>query len=391
MSTTTLGDLAAAGVLELGDGYRTKRGEHGRPGYRILRVADVGDGAVRADGPDFVSEDFVRQIGPKAARAGDVLLTTKGTVGRVAIMPEHTEPVVYSPQLCYFRILDPSRLSARWLAYWFKSGEFLMQASHRANNTDMAAYINLADIRSLVLPDVDVRKQRGIAEVLGALDDKIAANRRAERASVELIGALYKRAVEGGARKRPFLDVLDVDFGEPFKGASFSEAGVGRPLIRIRDLKTFKSQVWTTEVRQRETIVEPGDVVFGMDAEFRATWWLGEEGLLNQRVCRVRSKDFGLALVAPMITAPLISIERAKSATTVIHLNKRDLEQAKVVVPESGKVDEFENLAEPVLAHRVQLARESRLLAQTRDEILPLLMSGKVRVKDAEKVVEGVV
>jgi hypothetical protein len=169
---------------------------------RILRVADVGDGAVRADGPDFVSEDFVRQIGPKAARAGDVLLTTKGTVGRVAIMPEHTEPVVYSPQLCYFRILDPSRLSARWLAYWFKSGEFLMQASHRANNTDMAAYINLADIRSLVLPDVDVRKQRGIAEVLGALDDKIAANRRAERASVELIGALYKRAVEGGARCR---------------------------------------------------------------------------------------------------------------------------------------------------------------------------------------------
>ena len=44
------------------------------------------------------------------------------------------------------------------------------------NNTDMAAYINLADIRSLILRLPDLDEQRAIAEVLGALDDKIAAN-----------------------------------------------------------------------------------------------------------------------------------------------------------------------------------------------------------------------
>jgi len=153
MSSSTLvsiSDLVDRGALAVSDGYRTKLSELGRPGYRIVRVADVLDDDVRLTGPDFVSKDFRLQIGSKVGQAGDVLLTTKGTVGRVAIMPETKEPVVYSPQLCYFRVIDEKVINPRYLRYWFRSGDFSAQAADRMNNTDMAAYINLADVRSLV-------------------------------------------------------------------------------------------------------------------------------------------------------------------------------------------------------------------------------------------------
>ena len=179
--TVTMAELVAEGVLSFSDGYRTKRAEHGQPGFRILRVADVADGSISPDGEDFVSADYESAVGSKRAQVGDVLLTTKGTVGRVAIMPALDEELVYSPQLCYFRVHQEQRLNRRWLSYWFKSADFLRQAAHRTNNTDMAAYINLADIRSLRLPSTPIQEQRAIAEVLGALDDKIAANSRLMR------------------------------------------------------------------------------------------------------------------------------------------------------------------------------------------------------------------
>lgn len=234
-------------------------------------------------------------------------------------------------------------------------------------------------------------KQRAIAEVLGALDDKIAANQIATSKSDDLIEAHYRWAISrSDAVARPLLDVVDVTYGEAFKGTHFSEPGVGRPLIRIRDLKTSSPQVWTTESRARETIVQPGDVLVGMDAEFRASWWLGEPGLLNQRVLRATAKHASRAFARECLRRPLAALEGEKSATTVIHLNKSDLERSQVQVPDDESLAYFDAVAEPIRLARVALARENTRLAATRDELLPLLMSGKIRVKDAEKSLEGV-
>ncbi|SEJ49739.1 type I restriction enzyme, S subunit [Arthrobacter sp. yr096] len=234
-----------------------------------------------------------------------------------------------------------------------------------------------------------VYEQRAIAEVLGALDDKIAANTKLASSAEELISVHFQRAIESeGTTSRSLFEVIDVDFGEPFKGSDFSDPGTGRPLIRIRDLKTFTSQVWTTENRSREILIQPGEVVVGMDAEFRPTTWLGEPGLLNQRVCRARGKSAGPAFVRETLRAPLRRIESSKSATTVIHLNKKDLDEAKVLVPGSESLVAFETAVEALYSLQVSIALENRLLATTREALLPQLVTGKLKVKDAEKVLE---
>ena len=388
-------DLVAKGVLRVEDGNhgndRPRPDEFIEQGVAFIRAADMTSGVVDFVGAGKINHVARQRIRKGIGAGGDVILSHKGTVGRVAVTPIGSPEFVCSPQTTFWRSLDYDVIDQRYLAYALRSEDFKNQLAAFAGQTDMAPYVSLTDQRSITIELPAIETQRRISGLLGSLDDKIAANRVVEHFSVDLIESLYSRAVSGAeVVVRPLFEVMDVDFGEAFKGEFFSEPGVGRPLIRIRDLKTFRPQTWTTESRPKEIMISPGDVVVGMDAEFRAEWWMGAPGLLNQRVCRVRGIDGGPALVACALREPLNALESEKSATTVIHLNKADLARSVVRVPTGATLREFEAAAEPLVQSRVQLALEDAHLAIVRDQLLPLLMSERISVRGAETVVEGV-
>jgi type I restriction enzyme, S subunit len=193
-TTTTLGELADSGVLNLGDGYRTKRDEHGQPGFRILRAGDVQNGRVIPEGADFVSDSCRQQIGKKLSHPGDIILTTKGSVGRVAVVPPDLETVVYSPQICYFRVIDGETIDRNYLAAWFRSPDLQSQASQLMFKSDMAPYINLRDIRSLSVPIPCWADQRRQGELQGSLQEVFQAvhseNNQLRRTRDELLPLL---------------------------------------------------------------------------------------------------------------------------------------------------------------------------------------------------------
>lgn len=387
----SLGLLASTGVLDFGDGYRTKRSEHGTPGYRILRVADVGDGTLTLDGPDFVSVAYADKINSKLSEPGDVLLTTKGTVGRVAIVPDGLDPIVYSPQLCYFRVREPNRLNARYLSYWFRSRDFLRQAAHRANNTDMAAYINLADIRSLELRLPHIDEQRAIAEVLGAIDNKIATNSRL----VEALDALSR------ARLLPMLDDAEPqplsDMAEFVNGRAFTKdaSGTGRVVIRIAELNSGlgASTVYNDIDVDDKHLARPGDLLFAWSGSLTVHRWYRPEGIVNQHIFKVIPKD-GIPMwcVNGVLHRKLAEFRAiaADKATTMGHIQRRHLDEP-VLVPRPEVIERHGALMTGLWKRALAAETESERLEATRDALLPLLMSGKVTVRDAESVVGGVV
>ena len=173
-----LGDLASSGWLIINDGYRTKKAELGMPGVPVLRVAEVQDGYITPTFGDHVSENYRRQFANKTSREADVIVTTKGSVGRVARIGSSDPQFVYSPQLCFFRVLDETRIDPGFLYQWFRGIEFRRQALGVQSQTDMAPYINLTDMRSLRITLPQLSEQRAIANLLGALDDKIESNRQ---------------------------------------------------------------------------------------------------------------------------------------------------------------------------------------------------------------------
>lgn len=390
MSRVSIGELVAAGVLQIGDGYRTKRSEHAGYGYRIIRVADVMEGAVSFTGPDFVSEKYAKAIGTKAGKPGDILLTTKGTVGRVAVLPDTNEQVVYSPQLCFFRVLDTKVVDPAFLRYWFSSAEFWHQAADRMNNTDMAAYINLADIRSLKLTVPDISEQRSIAEVLGALDDKIGANTKLITTADELSHTLFRSINIADSQLVPLADTAKFVNGKAFtKGAS----GTGRVVIRIAELNSGigASTVYNDIDVDDQHVARPGDLLFAWSGSLTLHRWFRSEGIVNQHIFKVMPTDgYPNWLVYELLRRKLDQFKAiaADKATTMGHIQRKHLDEP-VAVPPSETIRRHDELMTALWEKSLTAEVENLKLVETRDALLPQLMSGKLRVRDAEKVLEN--
>jgi type I restriction enzyme S subunit len=124
-----------------------------------------------------------------------------------------------------------------------------------------------------------------------------------------------------------------------------------------------------------------------MDGEFRAYIWGGKEAWLNQRVCAFVPKNgVSPAFVFNSLLAPLAEVEATEIATTVIHLGKNDIDRFRILVPTREVLTAFGVLCQPWYDRIVAAKEESRTLAALRDTLLPKLISGELRVKDAEKI-----
>jgi len=187
--------------------------------------------------------------------------------------------------------------------------------------------------------------------------------------------------VPKGWRLTKIYDIASVIYGAPFSSNFFNEDGNGLPLLRIRDLATNKPEVFTTENPPRGTKVKPGDIVVGMDGEFRVYFWTGPISWLNQRVCTFIPKE-GVPsfFVKQSLQEPLVFFERSKVGTTVIHLGKSDVDTFKIIIPDEKVLQAFGNLVDPISQKLVANSIQSRILSELRDALLPKLISGEIQV-----------
>ena len=285
--------------------------------------------------------------------------------------------------------------------------------------------LNKSGFGALKITLPPLRMQQAIACILGALDDKIELNRRMNRTLEEMARAIFKswfvdfdpvRAkaagqqppglkpeiaalfpdsfedselgeIPKGWKLASIYEIATVIYGAPFASSKFNSDRVGKPLIRIRDLPNESPGVWTAEVHPKGYSVKPGDIVVGMDGEFRAYLWGGSEAWLNQRVCVFAPKpSCSAAFVLNSIIAPLAQVEATETATTVIHLGKNDIDRFDVINPGDKIIEEFERICQPLYNRVVACKQQSKTLATLRDVLLPKLISGELRVKDAERI-----
>ncbi|MFE0175704.1 restriction endonuclease subunit S [Streptomyces sp. NPDC059002] len=208
-SSHTLAELVKHGFMTLGDGYRTKQSEHGEPGLPILRVADVGHGAITPSFTHHVSNAYRAAMGPKVSRQSDVILTTKGTVGRVALIEAGYPEFVYSPQVCYFRLANNSPVSPLYLMHWFQGKEFWSQAGGLKSQTDMADYLSLRDIRSL---RITVPTPAGLTEfsrICNPMQEQAEARRRENDTLTALRDTLLPQLVTGKIRVKDAEQIME--------------------------------------------------------------------------------------------------------------------------------------------------------------------------------------
>lgn len=221
--------------------------------------------------------------------------------------------------------------------------------------------------------------QHQIAIILSALDSKIENNNKINGNLEAQAQALFKSWFVDFTpfKDQPFVDselgsipqgwkvgkineFVDVIYGAPYKSKLFNTQKEGLPLIRIRDLKTCSPQFYTKELLPNTELVNYGDVVAGMDAEFTPHIWLGETGLLNQRVCKFKPHTGISPLYSMFMIKPKLEFaQNYKVGTTVSHLGKSDIDKFIVIVPPLDIVKEASSIFDAILNEQINLAKEN--------------------------------
>ena len=136
--------------------------------------------------------------------------------------------------------------------------------------------------------------------------------------------------------------VAEVTNGAAFKSTLFNKNGDGLPLIRIRDVGKTETSVHYIGDYDPRHIVERGDLLVGMDGDFRVARWNGDHALLNQRVCRLRILDesqYSGRLLEFVLQPYLDEIHKVTSSVTVKHLSSRTVQRLPIPLPPRAEQD----------------------------------------------------
>ena len=382
----TVSELERDGVLLVQDGnhgeYRPRRHEIVEDGTPHIRAADIrGDGSIDFDGAQRINATALARIRKGVGAPGDILLTHKGTVGRVGRVPLGAPHFVCSPQTTFWRCLRPDVLAPGFLYAYLRSPQFASQLRARMHESDMAPYVSLTGQRALEVWVPPLAKQEGIASVVGSLDRRIESNQRLAGLLAECCSTLFKRrSADAAEGTKSIYEIASVTYGAPFKSALFNQSE-GMPLVRVRDVGEQRPSLRTPEFHPKSRVVRRGDIVVGMDGEFRAHAWAGPDALLNQRVCVFDPlPGVSRAFLLEAVKQPLAFFEATKGGTTVIHLGKRDIDTFQIAVPDEVVMRAFAEAVDPLLNLCVSLRGECRLLEEIREALLPKLVSGRIRV-----------
>ena len=194
----TVAELVEEGVIE-----RPIDGNHGSihpktidfvpEGIPFVMASDLKSGRIDFSSCSYITEVQAKGLRKGFSKPGDVVLSHKATIGRTAIVQGNDFPfVMLTPQVTYYRVRDPRRLSNRFLKYYFDSREFLQVFETWAGAGSTRAYLGITAQGKLPVRLPPILVQESIVDAVAPFDDKIELNRRMNETLEEMARAIFK-------------------------------------------------------------------------------------------------------------------------------------------------------------------------------------------------------
>lgn len=410
----TVIELQEAGILRVEDGNhgekRPRPEEFDESGISFIRAADMDNGRVLFGKASKINAVARRRITKGIGAPGDVLLSHKGTVGKVALVPDDAPPFVCSPQTTFWRVLDAKVLDRQYLHAFLRSPAFHQQLSARAGETDMAPYVSLTSQRALVVSFPRIEQQRAIANILGTLDHKIELNRGMNETLEAMGRALFRSWFvahsESGSASEKLVSELAaaglLQVGDGYRAKNDELAREGMPFARAGnidngfDFSGADLLGFPGVKRASDKVSRPYDIVFtskGTIGRFAFVDPVMSPFVYSPQLCFWRSTD--QEALNPFVLFHwtrsrwfLDQVDRVKGQTDMAeYVSLRDQRAMVLSLPAASAQREVGMHLEGLQRLVWNNERQSRSLTMLRHELLPRLLSGELSVANAEGAV----
>lgn len=400
----------------------------------MVTAKDINYGRILYDQARSTSDEAFRNRLTDKSRpeVGDVLVTKDGTLGRIA--------VVDRPGICINQsvaLLRPNeKIRPRFLKYLLEEPKnFARIIADADGSTIKHIYITRLAKMAVCVPALPIQDK--ILEVVGSLDDRIELNRQMNETLEAMAQAIFRDwfidfgpvsrklagetepvAIMGGlTRESARAAELAVLFPAEFDGGGLPQGWIERPLDQIAEflnglalqkfpavdgepslpvIKIAELRNGLSEKSNRASpqlpdkyIVRDGDYLFSWSGSLMAKVWTEGDGALNQHLFKVSSASYPQWFYAAWVEHHLPEFKQiaASKATTMGHIQRGHLTSAMTVCPPQTILNAMATVLEPLWDRRVMNDLENRTLAETRDYLLPRLLSGEVRVGDIDLAV----
>ncbi|MGC4865595.1 restriction endonuclease subunit S [Micromonospora sp. DT53] len=347
----------------------------------------------------FLEEAKAAEFERSVAKLGDLIFTCWGTIGQLGLVDRNARYERYIVSNKQMKMTpDPSRVDPLFLYYSLCTPEAVARVRNSSIGSSVPGF-NLTQLRAMTVKCPSLSEQLAIASILGALDDKIAVNDRIAGKMDDLSTALFEEATTN-CSKASLASIATPVLGATPDRAIGHYWGGTVPWASAKDVAHSSfGVVATTEERitvaaaqkTRAKPVPPGSVVLTARGTVGAVARVIESSSFNQSCYAFIPGQIPPGVLFHMIrmaSEHMLSIAHGTVFSTV---NMKTFSHVVVPFLTDSQLPALEVKLTPLHRGIEQRLLESMALRRMRDTLLPELMSGRLRVREAEKVVEEAV
>lgn len=437
--TTTLGRICESqgGAIQTGPfGSQLHTSDYKLLGIPVVMPTNIGDGGIVEDGIARIDQSDVERLSQHKLQMGDIVFSRRGDVTKNALIRPHEIGWFCGTGCLKVRLGDESTATAKFISYCLRLPDIKDWLIRHAVGATMPN-LNTGILSAVPIYLPPLKTQREIASVLGALDDRIALLRETNATLEAIAQALFKswfvdfdpvrakqegREPEGmdadtaalfpdnfeeselglvpkGWNQVPFTDTVHVIGGGTPKTSMPEYWNGDIPWFSVVDAPTI-SNVFVIDTQKHITekglnnsstkLLPKGTTIISARGTVGRLALVGRQMAMNQSCYGLRGKADD-AYFTYFSTYRLVESLKQRSHGSVFDtITTETMKGVFVIYPDKAVVQGFETLLQPVMDRMQNNLEKAQTLNTLRDTLLPRLISGQLRLPDAEALVGGV-
>ena len=410
-------------------GSRMKSDCYVADGVRVVRGTNISSGRTFSGEFVFITPDKAKELGGANLSPNDLVFPHRGSIGEIGIVPEDGNQYVISSSLMKLTC-DESIANPLFVFYFFKSslGKFeLLKNASQVGTPGIGQ--PLSSLKSIYIPLPPLSVQSEIATIIGTLDDRIALLRETNATLEAMAQALFKSwfvdfdPVHANAGTQiatlpPELQTLFpatftetpnglvpegwewstiaqsfiLTMGQSPPGDTYNETAEGLPFYQGRTDYGFRFPTQRVFCTAPTRLAQRGDSLVSVRAPVGDVNIALEDCALGRGVAGVRHPKNYNSFVFYALQLLRPHFEHFNGEGTVFgSINKKDFQNLPVIEAPKSVLDAFEGVVSFMDSQIENNELKLRTLATLRDTLLPRLISGQLRLPEAESALAEVV
>lgn len=352
-------------------------GPHATPKKTVDGPVYLGIDAITDDGKinakEFAhlsEEDYIKWTKRVTPQYGDIVFSYEATLGRYALIPKDFYGCL-GRRLAIIRNVSKD-IDTLWLYYYFLSPEWKQFIQSKIIKGSTVNRISVEDFPTYTVPNISIKVQRKIANILSKIDEKIALN---NNINDNLAAMAYDIYMHTFFSKKPNAKLKDI-----LTEAEKSSIQVGEAKISNGKYPFFTSG--STILKWNEPFVDGRNCFLNTGGNADVKFYVGKAAYSTDTWSVSAKSEMSDYLYLMLFSIKPELDQKFFQGTGLKHLQKPLLKDRPIYVPEKMELEVFNRQVMPMFDIISENTRENQQLTSLRDWLLPMLMNGQATISD---------